>query len=120
MRLLIPLMLLSLGVIEPHLPRLLREPARSARRALETRDTPAPVPPGAVRVFMPDPSAPLGAHVPVLYLGGGQALFLPEGAREVRATRVPSPSELVSLIRRRDIVIVTMDAEAPSAEVIPR
>ncbi|MBU8899036.1 hypothetical protein DRW03_30020 [Corallococcus sp. H22C18031201] len=81
---------------------------------------PAPTSRGAVRVFTPDHAASLGAHVPVLYLEEGQALFLPEGAGETHAARVPAPGELVSLIRRRDIVIVTVDAQEPPAEVISR
>lgn len=61
-----------------------------------------------VHVFVPEDG---DAHVPVLYLEHGQALFFPHGVGGGARPVEPRPSELIALGQRRDIVIIAVDAE---------
>ncbi|MFP2930531.1 hypothetical protein ACLESO_36095 [Pyxidicoccus sp. 3LG] len=63
----------------------------------------------AVRVHVPPGAESAGSHLPLLYIEEGSALFFPSGAGDASLAVVPRPSELVSLLRRPDIVIVTVD-----------
>ncbi|WP_426749204.1 hypothetical protein [Myxococcus sp. Y35] len=81
----------------------------------------APAPPAhAVHVFAPAGIESAGSHVPVLYVDEERALYFPDGVGGggVRHPVVPSPSELVALGRRGDIVIVSLrpsSAPTPTA-----
>ncbi|MCP3139103.1 hypothetical protein [Pyxidicoccus xibeiensis] len=66
----------------------------------------------SVRVHVPPGAELAGSDLPLLYLEEGHALFFPSGAGDARHAVVPRPSELVSLLRRQDIVIVTVDLES--------
>jgi hypothetical protein len=69
-------------------------------------------PPGqTVNVYAPPGVEAAGSRVPLLYLEEDGALFLPQGAGDATHAVVPGPSELVELLRREDIVIVTVDVE---------
>ncbi|NTX09183.1 hypothetical protein HUA74_12035 [Myxococcus sp. CA051A] len=61
-----------------------------------------------VHVFVPEDE---DAHVPVLYLEKGHALFFPDGVGGGASPVEPRPSELVALGQRRDIVIIAVDTE---------
>jgi hypothetical protein len=91
MRRLVPLLLLTLGACDP------------SSRAAPTR------PSATVHVFVPRDAESQGARVPVLYLDQDRALFFPEGVGGRKRPVALSPSELVTLRQRRDVLIVAVD-----------
>ncbi|MBZ4415079.1 hypothetical protein [Myxococcus sp. RHSTA-1-4] len=72
-----------------------------------------------VHVYVPPDVEDVGARAPLLYLGDGEARFFPGGAGEASHSVEPGPSELVTLLRRPDIVIIAVDREPGSIAHAP-
>ncbi|NTX05144.1 hypothetical protein HUA75_25615 [Myxococcus sp. CA040A] len=73
-----------------------------------------------VHVFVPTDAEAQGTRVPVLYLESDYALFFPEGVGGRSRPVEPSPSELVALGQRQDIIVIAVDSEpSPRTETLP-